>query len=106
MHPAELPATVLLCAVYAVLCCAVMCCVAAPPEGPLEAQWDSLDAAADLLALAPDDEVLAELLTLQVRLLSWCMCLWWGCALLVQQAVGRLLESLRQGRKSLLTCWH
>jgi hypothetical protein len=38
----------------------------APPEGSLEEQWQRLDDAADVLALAPDDEVLAELLTLQV----------------------------------------
>eukprot|EP00775_Hariotina_reticulata_P002584 gene2584-2886_t len=39
-------------------------------EGPLEAQWQQLDEAADELALAPDDEVLAELLTLQGELLQ------------------------------------
>eukprot|EP00879_Flechtneria_rotunda_P007903 GHRR01008280.1.p1 GENE.GHRR01008280.1~~GHRR01008280.1.p1 ORF type:complete len:1011 (+),score=480.95 GHRR01008280.1:595-3627(+) len=43
---------------------------AAPPEGPLDAQWSQLDNAADVLALAPDDEVLAELLTLQGELLQ------------------------------------
>lgn len=48
-------------------CRAVVLPPAAPPEGPLEQQWQQLDGAADVLALAPDDEVLAELLALQVR---------------------------------------
>jgi hypothetical protein len=40
--------------------------LAAPPEGSLEQQWPQLDGAADVLALAPDDEILGELLALQV----------------------------------------
>jgi hypothetical protein len=40
--------------------------LAAPLEGSLEQQWPKLDGAADVLALAPDDEILGELLALQV----------------------------------------
>jgi hypothetical protein len=42
---------------------------AGPPEGDLAAQWAQLDSCLDLLACAPDDEVLAELLALQAELL-------------------------------------
>lgn len=42
----------------------------APVEGSLDQQWAVLDSSADVLALAPDDEVLAELLTLQGELLQ------------------------------------
>lgn len=42
---------------------------AAPPEGALDEQWQLLDSSAPLLAVAPDDEVLAELLALQGELL-------------------------------------
>lgn len=38
------------------------------PEGATEQQWQQLDGVSDLLALAPDDEVLAELLALQGEL--------------------------------------
>jgi hypothetical protein len=44
--------------------------LAAPPEGSLEQQWPQLDGAADVLALAPDDEILGELLALQVGTIS------------------------------------
>ena len=40
----------------------------APLEGGLEQQWPQLDNACDLLAVAPDDEILAELLALQSEL--------------------------------------
>lgn len=43
---------------------------AAASEGSLEEQWSVLDSSSDVLALAPDDEVLAELLTLQGELLQ------------------------------------
>ncbi|KXZ51810.1 hypothetical protein GPECTOR_11g251 [Gonium pectorale] len=40
------------------------------PEGPLEEQWSLLDAASDVMSMAPDDEVLAELLALQSELVQ------------------------------------
>jgi hypothetical protein len=40
------------------------------PDGTLEEQWRQLDAGADVLSLAPDDEVLAELLALQSELIQ------------------------------------
>ncbi|GFR51514.1 hypothetical protein Agub_g13929 [Astrephomene gubernaculifera] len=40
------------------------------PEGTLEEQWAQLDAAADVMSMAPDDEVLAELLALQSELVQ------------------------------------
>ena len=43
---------------------------AGPEEGDLESQWQQLAEAADLLALAPDDEVLAEMLALHSELLQ------------------------------------
>lgn len=42
-------------------------CITAPPAGgSADEQWQQLDSAVDILAMAPDDEVLAEMLTLQV----------------------------------------
>lgn len=35
------------------------------PEGSLDDQWQQLGQGADVLATAPDDEVLAEILALQ-----------------------------------------
>ncbi|GIL93860.1 hypothetical protein Vretimale_223 [Volvox reticuliferus] len=40
------------------------------PEGNLDLQWTQLDAAADIMAMAPDDEVLAELVALQSELVQ------------------------------------
>lgn len=44
---------------------------AGPSEGSLDEQWEQLGRAADLLAEAPEDEVLAEILMLQV--IFFCM---------------------------------
>ena len=45
------------------------CCCVGPPEGTLEEQWQVLDDASQVLAIAPDDEIVAELLCLQGELL-------------------------------------
>ena len=42
--------------------------LAAPPESSIEQQWSMLDNSCDLLSVAPDDEVLAEILALQSEL--------------------------------------
>ena len=41
-----------------------------PAEGKLEEVWGSLNSAAELLAIAPDDELLAEAFALQSELLQ------------------------------------
>ncbi|KAK9840083.1 hypothetical protein WJX74_003131 [Apatococcus lobatus] len=46
------------------------CIGAGPPEGSLEEQWLQLERAANLLAEAPEDEILAEILMLQAELLQ------------------------------------
>lgn len=38
-----------------------------PAEQSIEAEWQKLQEHPDILAAAPDDEVLAEMLALQVR---------------------------------------
>lgn len=43
-------------------------CTAGGADGDLAAQWAQLDAGSDVLGLAPDDEVLAEMLALQSEL--------------------------------------
>jgi hypothetical protein len=45
-------------------------CAAGGPDRPLSEQWKLLDAAADLLACAPDDEILTEILMLQSELVQ------------------------------------
>ncbi len=42
--------------------------VAGPPEQGIEEEWQKLQEHPDILAAAPDDEVLAELLAVQVSL--------------------------------------
>ena len=44
------------------------CVFAGGQEGSLEDQWEHMGMAADVLATAPDDEVLAEILALQSEL--------------------------------------
>lgn len=46
------------------------------PEGTLEERWADLGDAADLVAAAPDDEILGEILALQVRQALSVMPLW------------------------------
>jgi len=41
---------------------------AGPPEQSIEEEWQKLQEHPDILAAAPDDEVLAELLAVQVSL--------------------------------------
>ena len=41
---------------------------AGKPDGSLVDHWADLGAAADLVAIAPDDEILGEMLALQVLL--------------------------------------
>lgn len=43
-------------------------CLAGPPEQNIEEEWQKLQEHPDVLASAPDDEVLAELLAVQVSL--------------------------------------
>lgn len=45
-------------------------CSAGPAEGSLQEQWPALEASADLLCAAPDDEILAEILALQSELVQ------------------------------------
>lgn len=47
---------------------------AGKPEGTLEERWVDLGEAAELIAAAPDDEILGEILALQVRYLWLCCC--------------------------------
>jgi hypothetical protein len=44
---------------------------AGPPEQSIEEEWQKLQEHPDILAAAPDDEVLAELLAVQVSLHRW-----------------------------------
>jgi len=44
--------------------------LAGPAEGGLEDQWEQLREAVDVMALAPDDELLAETMALQSELLQ------------------------------------
>lgn len=50
-----------------IISCMLRFCAGAS-EGNLDEQWEQLGRAAELLAEAPEDEVLAEILMLQVRL--------------------------------------
>ena len=56
--------------VNAVVAAVAGCVAAGAAEGPTEEQWPVLDGATDLLAMAPDDEILAELLAVQSELVQ------------------------------------